>query len=347
MDEAWGRHPLVAMARYRSRHAFFHGLHTMVKAGLPLPMAFLELSRGAERDPFRRAVAEVGQAVAAGSGLAEAMRRAPGWFDSQVVEMLAVGELSGTLEGALARILADLEAAQRMRRRTLALCLYPAYLLGAFLIGGAILQAAGAYVASGGTANLPALILGAVVRNVLGAASVGAALFAFPLAIVALGVEEPWERFRAHVPLLGRVHAEFHASRFCQSLGSALGAGLETARSLQLALEATGSQVLRARAAEAHEHLGSGATLTEVVQRLGVLDGDSLRQLSTGERAGRVPAALEYVARGHSERATGRLRTLIVLVVVAGAALLFLGSIGEIVQFQQGYYRQIEGLGEG
>ncbi len=346
MDEAWARHPLVAMARYRSRHAFFHGLHTMVKAGLPLSMAFLELSRGAERDPFRRAVAEVGQAVAAGSGLAEAMRRAPGWFDSQVVELLAVGELAGTLEGALARILSDMEAAQQLRRRTVTLCLYPAYLLGAFLIGGAVLQGAGAYAASGGAADLPALILGAIVRNVLGAAAVGGALFAFPLAIVALGVEEPWERFRAHVPLLWRIHAEFHASRFCQSLGAALGAGLEVARSLQLAVDTTGSQVLRSRTAEALGHVSDGASLTEGVQRLGVLSGDSLRQLSIGERAGRIPATLDYLARGHAESATRRLRTLIVLLVVVGASLLFLGSISRIIESQRGYYRQIESVGK-
>jgi general secretion pathway protein F len=346
MAEAWARHPLVAMARYRARHAFFHGLHSMLKAGLPLSMAFLELSRGAERDAFRRAVAEVGQAVAAGSGLAEAMRRAPGWFEPQVVETLAVGELTGTLEGALARILADMEAAQQLRRRTVALCVYPAYLLGAFLLGGAVLQAAGAYVASGGAADLMSLILGAVVRNVLGAASVGAALFAFPLGVVALGLEEPWERFRARVPLLGRVHAELHASRFCHSLGSALGAGLEVARSLHLALEATGSPVLRARSAAAIEHLGTGASLTEVVERLDVLDRESLRQLSTGERAGRIPAALAYVARALSESAARRLRTLIVVLAVVGAALLFLGSINQIIQFQSGYYRQIEGLGK-
>jgi type II secretory pathway component PulF len=347
MAEAWARHPLVAMARHRSRYTFFQGLHTMLKAGLPLSMAFLELSRGAERDPFRRAVAEVGQAVEAGSGLAEAMRRTPGLFGSQVVETLAVGELAGTLEGALARVLEDMEAAQELRRRTVALCVYPAYLLGAFLIGGSLLQAAGASIASGGAADLTALILGALFRNVLGAASAGAALFAFPLAVVALGVEEPWERFRARVPLLGRVHAELHASRFCQSLGSALGAGLDAARSLQLALEATGSPVLRARAAEVLQHLDSGASLTEVVSRLGVLDGDSLRQLSTGERAGRVPAALSYLARALSESAMRRLRTLVVLLIVVGATLLILGSVGQVIQFQRGYYQQIESLGQG
>ena len=37
---AWARHPLVAMARHRKRLTFYVGFHSMLKAGVPLSIAF-------------------------------------------------------------------------------------------------------------------------------------------------------------------------------------------------------------------------------------------------------------------------------------------------------------------
>jgi len=148
LASAWARHPLVAMVRHRPRFTFFLGLHSMIRAGVALPIAFSELSRGAEKAPFRRAVAQVGEAVAAGSGLAEAMRRQPMWFEPHVVELLGAAEATGTLESALARITAQLEEAQRMRWRAVSLCAYPAYLLAAFIFGGSLLGTANSLMAS-------------------------------------------------------------------------------------------------------------------------------------------------------------------------------------------------------
>ncbi len=344
---AWDRHPLVAMVRHRRRLSFYTGLHSMLRSGVSLSLAFTELARGADTDPFRRAVARVGAAVANGASLAEAMRSQPAWFEPQVVAALEAGEVSGTLENALTGIIARMEAMQKLRWRTLFLCLYPVYLLVGFILGGALLDGAAGAVNSGSTDNLLSGIVGAVLGRMFSAGAVGAALFLSPLALAALGLEERWERLRLHLPLLGSFHRRLQASRFCDVLGTSIGAGVDAARSLQMALEATGSSELRARGGPAIERLRGGATFAEVVERLGVLDGESLRQVGIGERAGRIEPLLQQQARENSEAALRGLRVLMVTLIAVVVAYLLVTNIARIFEFQSDYFRRIEQLSHG
>ncbi len=344
LASAWARHPLVAMARHRPRLVFFVGLHSMIRAGIALPIAFSELSRGAAKDPFRRAVAQVGEAVAAGSGLAEAMRRQPMWFEPRVVELLAAAEATGTLESALARVTGQLEETQRLRWRAVSMCAYPAYLLVAFIFGGALLSTASSLLASGNTDDILGVFVAHFLRNVRLVACFGVALFLLPLVLASPAIEPHWERLRLRIPLLGRFHRELQASRFSLVLGVALGAGLEAGRSLEMALEATGSSLLRGRVNLALHRLRSGATLTDVVEWLDVLDGMSLQQLATGERTGDLEPILAQVSRGHSETAMRWLRTLMFVVIAMLSVFLFATNIGKVVGLQGGYHRQLEGL---
>ncbi|MFY0525435.1 type II secretion system F family protein [Archangium gephyra] len=336
LASAWARHPLVAMVRHRPRLTFFLGLHGMIRAGVALPIAFAELSRGAAKDPFRRAVAQVGEAVAAGSGLAEAMRQQPMWFEPQVVELLGAAEATGTLESALARITAQLEEAQRMRWRAVSLCLYPAYLLAAFIFGGALLGTASSLLASGKTDDILGVFVSQFLQKVLTVSSFGLAFFLAPLVLASPALAPHWEALRMRVPVLGRVHRELQASRFSLVLGVALGAGLEAGRSLQLALEATGSLWLRGRVNLAVHRLRSGASLTDVVEWLGVLDSESLQQLSTGERTGGLEPVLALVSRGHSEAAMRWLRTLMFVVITLLSVFLFATNIGKVIELPGG-----------
>ncbi|QRN95562.1 type II secretion system F family protein [Archangium violaceum] len=343
---AWARHPLVAMARHRPRLTFFQGLHGMIRAGMALPIAFSDLSRGAARDPFRRAVAQVGEAVAAGSGLAEAMRRQPRWFEPQTVELLGAAEASGTLDTALARIVEQMQEAQRMRWRAVMLCLYPGYLLAAFIFGGSLLDTATSIMASGKADAIVSTFVSHLIHNLLLVASIGLGAFLAPLVLAAPAIEPHWARLRMRVPLLGRVHRELQASHFSLVLGAALGAGLEAGQSLRMALDASGSPLLRSRATLAIHRLRSGASLTDVVEWLDVLDGESLQLVATAERTGDLDSVLALVSREHTEASMRALRTLMFVVIGLLSVFLFVTNIGKVVQLQAGYQNKLGELND-
>lgn len=344
---AWARHPLVAMARHRKRLTFFVGLHSLLKAGVPLSIAFTDLSRGADTDPFRRAIAQVGASVAQGAGLAEAMRRHPVWFEPQVVAALEAAEVSGTLESALAGVIERMEELHKLRWRTLSLCLYPAYLLVAFLFGGALLDGASSVQQSKSLGALPLALTSSLFARVLKVTGFGLTVFAFPLGLAALGLEERWAELRLRVPVLGGFHRKTQASRFCQVLGSCLGAGVEAVRSLQLALEATGSAQLQARTAAAVQRLRDGASFTDVIEWLDVLDGESLRQVATGERTGRLAPLLQQLAKSQAESGLRTLQVLMVLCIVVLVSFLVITNILSLFESQVNYYRRLEDLSRG
>jgi type II secretory pathway component PulF len=317
----------------------------MLKAGVPLPIAFTELSRGADKDPFRHAVAQVAAAIAQGAGLAEAMRRHPAWFEPQVVAAVESAEVSGTLESALAGVIERQQELQKLRWRTLSLCLYPAYLLAIVMVGGAFLDGASGVQQAQSLDALPLTLGGSLVARLLKVTLIGLTVFSFPLGLAALGLEEGWARFRLRILLVGSFYRRTQASRFCQVLGSCLGAGLDAARSLQLALEATGNVDLQSRAGPAVQRLRDGATLTDVVEWLGVLDDEALRQVATGERTGHLPPLLLQEAKAQSEAGLRALQAVVFIAIAVLVTILMATIVGRIFSAQQQYYRNIENLG--
>jgi type II secretory pathway component PulF len=347
VERAWALHPLVGMVRHRRRLTFYSGLHSMIRAGLPLNIALSDLSRGAATDPFSQAVAEVNKAVGAGSGLAQAMRRHPVWFEPWVVESIEVAEVSGTLDQALMRIIQGLEDTQRLRRRTLSLCIYPAYLLVAFIVGGSALDGARGVMAAGSQSVLGSSLAYAFLLRIFQVTSIGLAIAGAPLAIAALGLEEKWARFRLKLPLLGGFHRQLQASRFCQVLGSSIAAGLEVARSLRMATSATQNPALLARAEQVVQQLQDGATLTDGVESLGLLEGESLRRIAIGERTGNLDSILQHLAREHSEAGMRKLQTLVFALIAVMAVILFASSVASIFSMQSDYFRKLEDLSHG
>ncbi len=344
---AWALHPLVGMVRHKRRLTFYQGLHTMLRAGIPLNIAFSDLSRGAATDPFQRAVAEVAKEVAAGAGLAQAMRRHPVWFEPWIVEAMEAAEVSGTLDQALARIIQGLEDTQRLRRRTLSLCIYPAYLLVAFIVGGSALDGARGVMSAGSQSVLGGELAHAFFIRILQVTSIGLAIAGAPLAIAALGFEERWAQLRLKLPLLGGFHRQLQASRFCQVLGSSMGAGLEVARSLRMALTSTQNPALQARTEQAVQQIQGGATLTDTVEALGVLEGESLRRIAIGERTGNLEPMLHQLSREHSEAGMRKLQTLVFALIAVMAVILFVSSVASIFSMQSDYFRQLEDLSRG
>jgi type II secretory pathway component PulF len=93
--------PLVRRGRHAAKVAStIRELATLLGAGIPL-LESLDALAQQHRGSFRASLLAVRERVAAGSSLGEAMRDQPEVFDDLCVQMVAVGEDSGTLEVVL------------------------------------------------------------------------------------------------------------------------------------------------------------------------------------------------------------------------------------------------------
>jgi type II secretory pathway component PulF len=111
--------------RYTARNIeFIRDLSTLLGVGVPLADALTTL---AQQQPsgFRSVLLQLQDRVAAGAGLAQAMRDHPEIFDHLDVSIAEVGETSGTLEAVLNRLAEFKENSATLRGRIGSALLYP------------------------------------------------------------------------------------------------------------------------------------------------------------------------------------------------------------------------------
>lgn len=90
-------------------------LATLLKAGIPLLQAFDIIGEGFESRPVRELVQGLKQAIAAGTSLAEALRKQPRYFDELYCNLVAAGEQAGALETLLERVAIHREKSEQLR----------------------------------------------------------------------------------------------------------------------------------------------------------------------------------------------------------------------------------------
>ena len=99
-------------------------LSTLLAAGIPLLEA-LDSLVAQQKGRFRDSLMAVRERVAAGSSLAEAMRDQPQVFDELSVQMVEVGENSGTLDVVLDQLAGFSERYMQLKDRVLNALFYP------------------------------------------------------------------------------------------------------------------------------------------------------------------------------------------------------------------------------
>ena len=88
------------LLRYSIVERFCRLLATMMEAGVPLPEAMAVLGEGTNNVVFRDGISEVREAMMRGEGLARPMGDT-GLFPSAIIQMVRVGENTGTLDTQL------------------------------------------------------------------------------------------------------------------------------------------------------------------------------------------------------------------------------------------------------
>lgn len=328
LARAWGRHSLVSFLRHGRRVTFFRQLHALLTAGIPLPTAFAQLVAYAPDARMGRALAGIARDVKGGGTLGDALGRHASELDDANVELIAFAEEAGKLEPVVAAIIGHLEKLQSLRWRATLMLLWPAYLGASVVFVGPLLEVAQTLKPG---MSVGALYLSALAGS-LGWAVLGlAGLFAAPLAIAAAGLEVWWDRWLLVIPLVSRSVRGLYAARFVMTLGLGTDAGMEVHRSLKAAVKATGSPSLLVALPRAEAALRGGSSLTEAVERLGLLDRSTLGTLAVAETTGTLDESLAQASRQLESSALRAVQILMVVLVGLIAVALLAKVVGAII----------------
>jgi type IV pilus assembly protein PilC len=149
---------------------------TMIRAGLPLIKAFEVAAESTTKAPIKELVMSLHLEVSAGSTFSEALAKHPALFDELYCNLIAAGELSGTLDIMLERVSTFQEKALLLKTKIKKALTYP---ISVLVIAGVV------------TAVMLIKVVPSFQQSF---ASFGAELPAFTLAVIALSevVQDSW-----------------------------------------------------------------------------------------------------------------------------------------------------------
>lgn len=294
---------------------------------MPLPTAFVQLGRYAPDGRFEAGLKQVAREVAGGATLEAALRRAA-LVDEASLELIAAAEASGSLERVLAALAAHREAVRTLQWQALLSSLWPGYLVGLLVFLGPLVRASGS-----GAQTSQGLFLAwvaGVVPGVLGLALMATLLVLWPVIVSASGLEVQWDRLALRLPGVGSALRSLAASRSLMTLGLALGAGVEVAKAVRVALLASGRASLQRAAESAVQRVRSGGTLFDALTGMELFDRAVLGQLAVAEQTGTLEETLARLGPQLHESMSRSVRLLILAVtglIAAGALLIIVRSL--------------------
>jgi type II secretory pathway component PulF len=314
-------------------------LSMLLCAGIPLLEALDTLAQQ-HRGRFRAAIQGVRQRVAAGASLADALRCRPDVFDPLTVNLIEVGESSGTLDQVL-RELADFkQRAAQLKDRVFTALLYPAFLV-VFGISATVFLMT--YVLPPLLENVqeqlqtlpwPTRVVKACSDALVNHGWLVAFAFATPLALAAAFLQTErgrrlWHRFLLKLPLVGPMALKQNVSRIAMVIATLSRSGIVVTKALQLAARTTNNLVLRESLEATGRAVGAGRNVADALAASGGFPPLAVRIFSVGQETGRLEEMLDQLAADYDRQVTtasARLTALLEPVLIICLAL-FVGFV--------------------
>ena len=317
-------------------------LATMLRAGMPLVRAFDIVASGARTAALAAVVQGVRSEVAAGSSLSRALAKYPAQFSSLYCHLVAAGEQSGTLDAMLARIAADQERAEAIKRKVKKALTYPSLVVVSAVVVCAILlihvvpQFESVFASAG--ADLPAFTRFVIRCSELLQAWWWAALLALAAAVVGFVVAKrrspafraALDRIALRTPVVGRILQQAAVARYARTLGTTIAAGVPLVDALGAVAESAGNVVFKAAILGVREDVATGRTVSESMRDQGPFPNMVVQMVAVGEESGSLDAMLAKVAEqfeAQTADAVDGLTTLIEPLMMAVLGVLVGGLV--------------------
>ncbi len=318
---------------------FSRQMYTITKSGIPLLRGLRGLVSSTHNDVLKAALQDILDSLEAGRDLGSSFRRHPEIFPPLYVNMIAVGEATGTLERAF-RALADyLAQDQEMHDRVKAAMRYPITVMVVIAIAIGIITTfviprfEPLFKALGNNIPWPT-------RVIMGAASLAQHDGWWVLGCCALAVilvrafvhteagRLKWHALKLHLPVFGRLAHEASLARASRTLATSLRAGLPMLQALQLIARSAGNDHMTQRILKMREGVERGEPLSRAATAAGMFPPLVLQMMAVGEETGELGDLLEEVAGFYEREVDYTLKNLsaaiepLLIVCVGGMVLV-------------------------
>ncbi|MFO0881873.1 MAG: type II secretion system F family protein [Candidatus Saccharimonadales bacterium] len=329
----------------KDRILFARQLSTLINAGLPLVQSLRMVQKQSASKPLQAELSEVISDVEAGQSFASALGKHPRTFSTVFVNLIAAGEVSGTLDKALERLALQQEKDAEIQSKVRGAMVYPIIVLFVmiavvtFMLVTVLPQVKVLYDGMPG-AQLP------FITNVLLAVSSFIIKFWWIfviLAVVAVVFGSRWARtlggkrfidkVKMRTPPFGPLFMKVYMARFARTGSTLIASGVPLLQMLDITGKSINNVYIEESIQRAIIQVKGGKSLADAI------DGDPNflelvpNMLRIGEQSGSVEEMLSKTADYYEKEVDDQIKAIstiiepVLMIVLGVVALIIVGAV--------------------
>ena len=293
----------------------------LLRAGVSMGEALQALVDQQERPALKKVLTTVRTRVNEGASLADAMEEHPKVFPPLHINMVRVGEASGTLDLVFERLADFTESQVQLRSKVIAAMIYPALMLtvAVIIVSGMMLLFIPKITAMFEEAGVD---LPAITRALIFVTNIFSSTWyiAFPLLIVFYLWFRKWtatevgrlkyDSFKLKMPIFGRIVQLVAVSRFARTLATLLTSGVQILTALDIVKAIVNNAVLAEALEKTKDAVREGDSIAGPLKQSGLFPAMVVHMIAIGERTGELEQMLGSVAQAYESEVENKISTL-------------------------------------
>ncbi len=286
---------------------FSRQMYTLLKAGVPIMQALRGLRDSTQNPALAKVIIGIGESLDTGLDLTSALRRHPQVFSSLYVNMVQVGETTGSLQEVFLQLAVYLEREKDTRERVKSATRYPSFVVAAVFIAIFIINLfvipTFAKVYAGFKIELPLPTQILIASSNFTVAYWPAILLAIVTAVffIRYYVRTPEGRYRWHkmklgIPVVGKVIYKATLGRFSRALAVMMKSGIPLVQGMTVVSRAVDNDYISDRIVQMRDGVERGETIARTAAATGMFPALVIQMIAVGEDTGSVDSLMFNVA---------------------------------------------------
>ena len=334
-DETSALAKLANKVTSKDRIIFTRQFATLIGAGLPMSRSLRTAAEQSTSKPMKAVVEDITANVEAGKTLSDALALHPDVFNDVYLSLVAAGEVSGTLDVALARLAAQDEKDASMISAIRGAMVYPGIIfvviivvLG-FMMVEVVPEVRKLYEDMGKT--LPGITQFLVSVSDFFVNQWWIVL----LVLIAIGYginvyrttsagKKTFALIKLNVPIFNSLFQRLYMTRFARTMEMLLGTGVSMLDAMRISARATSNYFMEQQFLEAAEKVKAGRPLSESIEDLDYVLPLVPQMISIGEQSGKIDEMLGKAAEVYENELDEKISNIstliepVLMVVMAG-----------------------------
>lgn len=320
---------------------FAKHLSTMIKAGLPLKESVLTLKEQTKSKNFKKILDEIAISLDNGRHLGESLAKYPREFDRLFINIIKVGEASGTLEENLEYLSEQLEKNYDLQKKVKGAMLYPIFVVGSTLTLGVALaifilpKLLPLFNSFDIELPLPTKVLIWFTETLQNhGLLILLGLFILVVLLILLmrirGVRKFFHIILLRTPLFGRISRNKNLAQYSRTLHVLLKSGIPVVRALEITSKTLKNIVYQEAIEESSRNVQRGEKISSfLIEKEFLFPLTISRMIQVGEKTGRLENTLFHMAKFYEkevDNTTKNLSTVLepFLLVIIGLVVGFI-----------------------